>query len=129
MGNRNVHSPSGIYGIRPGFNIADLDPGYSTSFQAITNATTNTTSAPIDLGCRSASVYVVFQRSNTSCDVIVTDGNSNVVGTFLGVNYLQSDMINIGGYEGIDLASLPFTVTIQNIVNPANINVFIKKTS
>lgn len=129
MANRNVHSPSNIYGIRQGFNIADLNVPYSGSTQVLTNITEATVSSPIDMRARSVEIIPVFAKQNTACDIIVTDGNSNVVATFLGITFATADGLNVGGYENIDLQALPFTISVQNIVNESTISVYVKKTS
>ena len=132
MGNRNVNSPASFYGIRPGFNIADLQTSYTSPIQAITNALVPTTSFAINNGFRSISLEAQFSDPTTSCDIIVKDTASptpNVIASFLGVTMDTCDQMNVGGYENLSLNAAPFTVTVQNIVNATPISVFVKKTS
>lgn len=131
MANRNINSPSHIYGIRPGFNIADLAVPYGSPVHAITDATTTTTSDAIDNGWRSMEVIVTFAKTNTTCDVIIKDtaGSPNIIASLLGVNVANANSQYVGGYEGLTLGAAPFTVTVQNIQNASNINVYVKKTS
>lgn len=97
--NRSPHSPSPIYGIRPGFNISDLDAQYTSAVPAITSVTGTTTSSALDIGARAISLHPLFVGAGAKADILVYSADDSYVtpiATFLAVTN-GSGALYVGG--------------------------------
>jgi hypothetical protein len=122
--NRTVNSPNAIYGIRPGFNISDLD-AYSGFGIPVFTAVSVAGLSGVFQNARFLSIAASFTDPTTSCniDLYTWDGSAaTLVYTAVGANaYNQSFFM--GGAEGVDLQGRPFKIGVSNIVGSGQITV------
>lgn len=128
MGTNNIRrtseSPHPMYGIRPGFNISDLDSSAAEETVVFTNITTAQLSAVFS-GARFLSIITIFSSANTSCNIDLYTWNgtaATLVYTFTGASSKTQDIF-MGGFEGVDLQGGDFKIGVSNIVNASNISV------
>lgn len=99
---RSAHTPSPIYGIRPGFNISDLDRAYTSEVVAIAATGITATSAALDLGARAVSISPLFVGAGAKADILVYSADDSYVtpiATFLAVQD-GSGTLYVGGFAG-----------------------------
>lgn len=129
---RTFHSPSPIYGIPGGFNIADLPAQDSTAVVALTAVGSTTLSAALHLGARSIEVDASFSDAVTTCTLNfykVTSGGNVQVFTIPGVSETNCDDLFVGGFEGVNFEGLPIIVEATTFVGGGTVTVSIKRTS
>lgn len=120
--NRSPHSPSPIYGIRPGFRISDLDSQYTSAVAAVTSQTGTFTSAAVDLGARAVSLNPTFVGAGAKADILVyssDDGYTTPIATFLAVQN-GSGTLYVGGSASVtgDSANGTYLATQYGPVPP-----------
>jgi hypothetical protein len=122
--NRTSESPHPMYGIRPGFNISDLDNNAAIQISALIDITVATKSA-IFSGVRFLSIIFSAASTNTTAQIDLytsLSGVDTLVYSFVGASNL-TQAIYMGGFEGVDLQGGPFKIGVSNIVNASAINV------
>lgn len=128
INNRHPYSPSPIYGIHQGFSIADVPQQGQSNLQAITDATTTTTSSQIAIGVRTIEIDCTCEDSTTTFDVTVLGpDNTTVVIKWTGQKHGAS--LYIGTYEGISLDGNPFYIKVDNFSAAKKVNVYVKRMS
>ena len=124
------HTPAPIYGIRQGFNIADL-PSSTIGVVALNAVSASTTSSAISMGARSIEIALTFDTAGATCDLklyTALDSFAAPVWTKTGISDKSADSLFVGGTEGYDLNGYDLKIRAENI-SAGKVTVTLKRTS
>lgn len=129
---KQQYMPHPIYGIRPGFTIADMTTRQGNSPTVALNAVTvATTSAILALGARSIEFTCSCPTDVTQTfDIQVFNrplGVDTLVATYTGLKH--GSVQYVGGFENIDLGGLDLKIRVQNLSGAQAVTVRVLTTS
>lgn len=121
---RSPHSPSPIYGIRPGFTVADFDRQYTPQVQAKASGSASDptpTAVPIK-GARAIKIVVNVTAGSGSVDVTVKSAVDSFVATVASYTglVLGANVFYLGGWSSPDSDGSSYTATKYGPPQTAN---------